>query len=312
MKVPSRRPLTAVLGLAALLAAAGCTTIKRTAMNQVGDALSGGGTTFASDDDPQLIRDAAPFSLKLMETVLADNPGHRGLRQAAASGFVQYAYAFVQQDADEVEAKDFTAALALRERARRLYLRARDHGLAGLETTHAGFAARLRAGPRAAVRDCTRDDVPLLYWTGVAWAAAVAQAKDNPDLIADLPVAAALVDRALELDEAFDHGAIHGFLITYEMNRQGGTGDPAERSRRHFNRAMELSGGGQAAPLVAFAEAVTVQQQNRAEFSALLQQALAINPDARPEWRLVNLVMQRRARRLLAEIDNLFPPPAGN
>jgi len=38
----------------------------------------------------------------------------------------------------------------------------------------------------------------------------------------------------------------------------------------------------------------------------LLQQALAINPDVKPEWRLANLVMQRRAKWLLSRTDQLF------
>ena len=38
----------------------------------------------------------------------------------------------------------------------------------------------------------------------------------------------------------------------------------------------------------------------------LLDRALAIDPDAKPEWRLENLVMQRRARWLLAREDELF------
>jgi hypothetical protein len=38
----------------------------------------------------------------------------------------------------------------------------------------------------------------------------------------------------------------------------------------------------------------------------LLKKALAVDPDARPEWRLMNLVMQRRARWLLSREDELF------
>jgi hypothetical protein len=38
----------------------------------------------------------------------------------------------------------------------------------------------------------------------------------------------------------------------------------------------------------------------------LLKQALAIDPNAKPEWRLANLVMQRRAKWLLSRIDQLF------
>ncbi len=69
---------------------------------------------------------------------------------------------------------------------------------------------------------------------------------------------------------------------------------------------MDLTGGQQAAPLVALAEAVCVQKQDLKEFESLLKRALAIDPDARPQWRLLNLVMQRRAKWLLARTDQLF------
>jgi hypothetical protein len=68
----------------------------------------------------------------------------------------------VQQEADKLEARDLTAAEALRARARRLYLRARNYGLRGLEVTHPGFPRALRTTPRAAVQAATTADVPLL------------------------------------------------------------------------------------------------------------------------------------------------------
>src|SRR5580765_5457590 len=109
----------------ALMLAPGC-SLKRIAVNKVGDALAGGGTTFASDDNPELVKAAVPFSLKLMESLLNESPKHKGLLFAASSGFTKYSYAFVQQDAEELEGTDVAASLAMRQRARRLYLRARD------------------------------------------------------------------------------------------------------------------------------------------------------------------------------------------
>ena len=53
--------LFALFALIGLLAT-GC-SIRRMAVNKVGDALAGGGTTFASDDDPELVKAAVPFSL---------------------------------------------------------------------------------------------------------------------------------------------------------------------------------------------------------------------------------------------------------
>src|SRR5512136_3105585 len=150
----------------------GC-SVKRMAVNKVGDALADGGTTFASDDDPELIKAAVPFSLKLMESLLAENPRHEGLLLATASGFTQYSYAFVQEDADELEDKDFTAAEEMRGRARRLYLRARNYGLRGLEVRHKGFEKALRADAKKAAGTATVKDVALLYWTALSWAGAI-------------------------------------------------------------------------------------------------------------------------------------------
>ena len=297
--------LALLLGLVA--GNTGC-SIKRLAINQLGDALSNGGGSFATDDDPDLIRAAAPFSLKLMELLLVESPQHRELLQALASGFTQYAYAFADQPADELEEKDLAAANAGHARAKRLYLRARNYGLRGLAVKHPDFEKLLRASPAAAVRVTTKADVHLLYWTAVSWAAGISLSKDNPDAIADLPLAAALMDRALALDSGFDHGAIHSFLITFELARPGAGPDAVAKARQHFARAVELSGGNQAGPYVSLAESVALQQQNAAEFKALLDQALAVKVDARPEWRLVNTLMQRRAAWLLGRIDDLILP----
>jgi predicted anti-sigma-YlaC factor YlaD len=292
--------------VATLLLTNGC-AFKRFAINQVGNALAGSGGTFASDDDPELIRQAVPFGLKLQESLLAESPRHRGLLLANTSGFTQYSFAFVLQDADELEAKDLVAADALRDRARKLFFRARDYGLRGLEVAHGGFGRVLREEPPKAVRRTTRHDVPLLYWTAAAWGAAISISKDQPDVIADLPKMAALIDRALELNEQYDNGAIHTFLISYEMARPGAKAEvAAARAKAHFERAIALTGGLSAGPFVSFAEGVCVQRQNREEFESLLNRALAIDVARRPEWRLANLVMQRRARWLLARADDLF------
>jgi len=288
-----------------LLPATGC-SVKKFAINKLGDSLANSGTTFASDDDPELIGEALPFSLKLMEGLLAESPRHRGLLIAASSGFTQYTYVYVQQDAERMEDQDLAKATEMRTRARHLYLRARDYGLRGLEAKHKGFNEALRREPQTAVRVANAKDVPLLYWTAVSWGAAISVSKDSPELVADQKIVEALIDRAYQLNPDYDSGAIHGFLITYESARQGAEGDFAARSREHFQRAVELTHGQLAAPYVALAETVSVKKQDRAEFESLLQKALGVDPGARPEWRLNNLITQRRARWLLSREDELI------
>jgi predicted anti-sigma-YlaC factor YlaD len=294
-----------LIAVPVLLLLSGC-SIKKIAIKNLGDALAQSGTTYSSDNDPELVRDALPFSLKLIESLLAESPRHRGLLLAASSGFTQYAYAFIRQEADETEPDNFTRATELRRRARGLFLRARDYGVRGLEVTHQGFGDVLNKDPQLAVQQTKSADVPLLYWTAASWGLAITLSKNEPDLIVDQPIVEALVDRALQLDEAFDEGAIHSFLISYEPVRQGAPGDPLERARKHFDRAMALSNGLQAGPLVSLAESVCIARQDRGEFQSLLDRALAVDVNAKPEFRLANLVMQRRARWLLSRIDELF------
>ena len=296
--------------LAAGLAFSGC-SVRKVAVNSVGNILAKGGSggSFATDEDPELVKAAVPFSLKLMESLLLESPEHEALLVATAGGFTQYAYAFVQQEADEAEETDFARASELRVRARKLYLRARDYGLRALEVDHPGFGHALDQDPIAAVADMDEADVPALYWTAAAWASAISLAKDDPALIGEVPRMEALIDRAYALDADYDYGAIHTFLMSYEFARVGGEGDPIERARFHFGRAIELTGGQKVSPYVTWAENTCVQTQDVAEFRRLLATALAIDVDARPEWRLENTIMQRRSRRLLDQIDLLFLNP---
>ena len=298
----SARPWVA-LGLAVL--ASSC-SIERYATGKVADALAATGGTYASDDDVELIREASPFGLKLMENVLQSQPEHQNLLTALAAGFVQYSYAFVALDGDIAEPESLQRGDALHERARKLYLRGRDYGLRALEVAQPGFRAELARDPIAAAAMLGEPEMQALYWTSAGWGAAISLSKDRPDTVADQPTLQALLDRALIVDEGFGDGALRTLLIVYEPSRIGGGRDGNERARRNFARACELSRGHSAGPYVALAETVCIAEQERAEFTQLLETALAIDVDAVPEHRVENLVQQRRARWLLSRTDELF------
>jgi predicted anti-sigma-YlaC factor YlaD len=71
-------------------------------------------------------------------------------------------------------------------------------------------------------------------------------------------------------------------------------------------RAKELSQGMRVAPLVSYAETVSVSAQDRKEFRSLLEEAIAFDVDKAPDMRVANLISQRRAKWLLSRIDELF------
>ena len=293
--------MAGVCGIA-LVGAAGCSA-KRVAVGAVADALGGGGGgSFASDEDPELVRDALPFGLKLYETLLESTPEHRGLLVATASGFTSYAY-LLQDEASRAEASDRDGARALRRRASRLDLRGRDYALRGLEGEHPGFRAAQATDLAGALARTDRDDVDFLYWAAAAQAGALSANKGDAELIADLPRAGAFMQRVLELDESYGAGAAHEFFISYEASRPGGS---TARAREHFARAQELAKGERAGLFVSLAENVSVQEQNLAEFQSLLDSALAVDLERAPQNRLVNVLAQRRAQWLREHTADLF------
>ena len=291
-----------ILLLVALLTS-GC-SIRQFAVNQIGDALASGGSTYESDDDIQLVGDALPFGLKLIESLLAESPNHNGLLLAASQGFTTYSYVFVQRDADFIADEDLKQARKLRARARRLYMRANSYALCGLETRHQGFREQLRISPETAVEVLEKRDVPLIYWTAASLGSAISVGRNDPRMIARLPEVDALANRALALDEAWEDGTLHELEVILAGTRP--EGPDYDEIRRHYERALALSNGRHAVLYLAYAEAVSIPQQNSAEFRILLEQALAINPDDFREVRLMNLIAQERAEWLLERIDDLI------
>ena len=293
-----------LLVLAIAPALSGC-SIKRMAVKSVANSLTSGPDVFGTDDDPDLIRDALPFGLKTMESLLAVLPDHEGLLITLCKGYAQYAYAFVQSEGDLLVNTDYARATALHERAYKLYLRARDFGLRGLERRYKGISAELSVDPEAAAARIQARDVAMLYWTAAAWGSAISLGKDRPEMLADLPAIRALMDRGLALDEGYEGGAIHEALILLDALPEA-MGGSETRARGHFARAVALSRDTKASPYVTLATTVSVLKQDRGEFETLLNRALEFDPDRDPAQRLVTIVLQRKARALLERQDEFF------
>ncbi len=277
--------------------------IKSLAVNSVADGLSSQGDTWSSDNDPELVGDAVPFSLKFMESILAATPRHVGLLTTLARSFTEYGYAYVQCPAEYIQDENYEKFKEMKMRAKKLYVRARDYGLRGLDVRHDRFSTQLAADSPGAVAKAGKDDVELLYWTGVAWLAAISADKNDMDLLAERSEAEALIYRAYALNPDYDDGSLHVFLITYEASRPGGS---LEKAKEHFKRALELNLGQNASTFINYAEAVDEKEQNKQEFEDMLGKALAVDPDKKPAWRLENLIAQKRAKWLLTKEDSLF------
>jgi len=254
----------------------------------------------APEDDLQLARESAAFYLKLSESILREEPGNLRLAEAVAGGFTQYAYAFVAFEAERIEAKDTRAAQKMRARAARLYARARDHAMAALERSAPGFGGALANSDPARWPHISDKQVGVAYWAAASWGGLISLSKDDPDVVADLPLAIRLAGIASAKSPDFGEGALASLMGTFEASRPGGS---TARAVEFFDRAILAGANRNAGVFVARAEAVALPAGDRAGFEALLRQALLVATSRRD---LQNAVMRERAQWLLDTADDLF------
>ena len=291
------------LSLCLIFAQSGC--VKSMAINTLADALGDGGGTFAQDDDPDFVGQASAFGLKTIESLLAASPEHPKLLAAATRGFTQYAYAYLQTEADYIEEQDYAAAKRLRFRAWKMYRRARQYGVRAIELVIESDFASLGRETRLFAR-FEKEHVDILYWTAAASAAAVAVNKDDAELAADLDLVGKMIGRAIELKPNYQAGALYDFMISWDGGRPAAAGGSLERATDAYRKASELASGRRLAPRLAYAESVCIKQQNKSKFLELLKSIVVFDVDQHRDFRLANLIAQRRAEWLLTQVDDLF------
>jgi predicted anti-sigma-YlaC factor YlaD len=302
----SRRRFLILFAVLHILCSSGC-SIRQMAANSVGDMLAegGSGTTFTGESDPELVRDALPFTMKLHELLLEKSPDHSGLLLATGRLFIMYAHAFVKEEAEYLPDEQIEAKLDMLERAGQLYLRGQGYVARAMEIRHPGFTGNMDAGRYAeALADMEPEDVPFLYWCGAGWMGAYSATGFDLALMPLRMKALPLLEKAMELDESFESGAVHEFFLAYYGALPIAMGGSQEKAKDHFHKALAFSGGKKIGPYVTLARNVSVKNQDAREFRELLEKALAFNPDSCPEHRLVNIIARRRARWLLDHMED--------
>ncbi len=168
------------------------------------------------------------------------------------------------------------------------------------------FARRLASGERfeAAVTSVEGNAIAALYWYGVnlgRWA----RARGIAELLGNKDRVKSVMDRVLALDETFFHAAPHRYFGAYYSLLPSIAGRDTAKSKEHFEKALQLAPAF-AGTKVLYADTYCVKMQDRALYERLLGEVVAASPDALPDVGPETRVEQQKARKLLAEVAELF------
>ena len=261
--------------------------------------------------DAHIAVQGMPAGIMQLEAMHYLSMGNEDLRVELAKAYMGYAYGKVEVDFELKEAEgDLEAADVYRARARRLYERARNLCIGAMRLRDEGIDKAIEGGEAAVaayVRDQydDPDDLKTLFWTAITWGAMVNMAADDPDVIADMPIAKAMAERVVELDPGYGHGAALVFLGGYECGFPEFLGGSIEKGSEIFERALEVTGRRSHPVQLQYARLCAVNSRNRKLYVELLNEIIEA-PDQGSAVRLQNKIARHRAERYLGETDDLF------
>jgi len=280
---------TLLLLLLALALFSGCSSVTTRATGGFSDNLS---HAVLQQNDPETVRQGAPAFLLMLDGLISGDPGNQALLLSGSRLYGAYASAFVEDE----------------QRQRRLADKSYNYARRAICLTHEDFCAVIDkplATFKKQLHGFDADDVPLLFDFASAWATWIQVNSDDWNATIQLPKVAALMNRVIELDEAYNHGNAHVYMGVLSTQLPAEYGGKPEVGRQHFERANKLSAGRNLMVNVLFAKYYARLVFDQELHDSLLNAVLASDTEAQ-DLTLSNALAQQQAKELLEGSNDYF------
>jgi hypothetical protein len=308
--------LAAALSLIALTGTqAGC-NLQKFAADSTVKVVEAGSLGFNGFWDYEIFGQAVPSALLQSEALVQISPNNEKLLVGLSRSYISYAYGWLQDRWEIADEKgDFEAADDLERRIYLLYERAEHLALKALrlrdkqgqleQKRKGGKLDELKAYLRENFKE--QEDVPALYFAGLAWGSSIASSGGDLNELADAPFARSLLERSVELDPTYADAGGLGVLGTVEASFPEIFGGSLETARSYYEKALAISKRRNHLILLSYAKTYAVAKQDRALFLKLLREILD-SPDLGSDIRMSNKVARHRAKRYIKRVDAWFDP----
>lgn len=254
--------------------------------------------SFDTLSDLEVAKEGAGSSLVQIEGMWALAPDNEDGLFLLTQSWTGYASAFIEDSWEQaVDAEDEVNEPYHAHRAKAAYDRAVKYGTLLLERRHPGFATAQRNADtmKQYLAAYGKEDAENLLWVGLAWLSRGGVAADQPEVVADLFVGVALLERSVELDETLAWATGLAALGAYHARAPDAE---LAQAKDLFERALKLTDRKALTVQLMYAQNFACQSHDAALYRALLEEIVNAD-DVLPQQRLENTVAQRKATRYL-------------
>lgn len=315
MKLSSRaKALMVTLSLSST-AAAGC-NLQRIAADQTAEIAEAGSLGFNGFWDYDIFGKAVPSAILQTEALIRVSPDNEKLLIGLSRTYVVYAYGWLSAEWELADERgDFEQADELERRLMQVYKRSSQVALRVVHKhDRTGKLGEVLATKKADALKAyltqhytDKEDVPGLYWAGAAWGSMIANSGGDLNVIADAPLARALMERSVEIEPGYADAGGLGALGAAEAAFPELLGGNLDKAKAYYDRALEVCHRRNHLILLSYAKAYAVAKQDRELFIKLLREILEA-PDQGDDIRMNNKVARFRAKRYIKRVDDWFPP----
>lgn len=275
----------------------GC--FQQIAVKSLGGIMDNGFEVLNEEQDLGIAEVSIGSNLKLLETILKNDPENDHYLLLASMGYASYTLGFVEDKSPE--------------RARFFYARSKDYGMKILNR-NPKFSAAQDSGDElfnSALESFSDEELPAIFWTAAAWGSYISLNLTDPDAVADLSKVESMMEFVSRKNPRYFYGGAHFFLGTLYGSRAKMLGGDPDRSKDHFENCLRINDGKFLMTYVYYARSYAVQTQNRELFEMCLTKVDTTSIEVLPEARLSNAVAKKKAGLLREKIDELFESETG-
>jgi hypothetical protein len=269
-------------------------SLDRFVIRQTGALLDYGVLALYEETDLKLAEQAMASDIKLLEGMIKGDPENENLLLLTSQALGGYALGFAEDEEPE--------------RAKALYLRAREYGLRVLrqDDSFAAFEDSVLEKYNEVVNNLNHDFIDAMYWTAFAWGSWINLSLDNPRALMELPKAQTLMQRVMDLDETFFHGSSHLFIGSIFGTKPPMLGGDLEKAKAHFEKNLEITKGKFLMSYLYYARFYAAKILDEDLFDQFIVKINDTPAEVLPEYQLLNVIAKKKAQYLIAKRNELF------
>ena len=217
---------------------------------------------------------------------------------------IEYSYGVILEHNDRIIEDDYLSTIKNNEKAYKIFKEVQHLCFINLNSSDLKFDDQMDLIKEINFK---KDNIYELYYLAASLGGAIKTSQGDPKELINFPKIGKLLKKAIKIDPKWNNGALQSAMMSYTASRMDISREVIKDTvNSYFQKACDYSNSLDASIFVSYAELIHKPDQNKADFIKTLEKSLLINAEKNSNFRISNIIAQRRAKWLLSNLEDYF------